>query len=126
MSKSNGLEINPETGDYVVVDGKPVIDESLKQPAYIRMKAKRNTWMYAPDDKWGSDFHLIKKSRTTQAATREINTAEKSLDPLIDDGRAADVLVEVSSRVRGQTQLKTTITEEVGEAEQTILIPIGE
>ena len=126
MSVNNGLKINPETKDYEIVDGKPVVDKSIKQPAYIRLVAKRNTWLYAPDDKWGSDFHLLKKTKTTEAATREINTAEKALEPLLDDNRASDITIEVTGRLRGATQLSTKIVEQLGEQEESLLIPVGE
>ena len=126
MSESNSLYINPETGDYELNQGKPVRDTSLKTPAYVRLKAKRGQWLYSPNEKWGSDFHLIKKNRTNKIASREISTAEKALDPLLDDGRATSVEVEVTERARHGTMLQTKIKESLGEGEQTILTPIGE
>ena len=122
---SNSIKFNPATGDYELSGGKPVTDTTLLTPSYIRLKANRQRWLYAPDTDWGSDYYLLRKQLTTQPATREIRTGEKALEPLINQDRASETIIEVVERQRGATLLKIQVKDSQGESEDPVLIPIG-
>lgn len=91
---SQSWNINPATRDYVMVGGAPQETDSLQVPAYFRLKAKRTKWLYAPDNKWGSDFYKIKKRTNTSNLQLE-NVALAALEPLIDDGRSIQNTAQV-------------------------------
>lgn len=91
--------LNPETGDYIVKDGVPINSGSVAQAAYFRLKVKRTTWLYAPDDAYGSDLYLIKKRPTTGRTSNLESIAERALQPLIDDGRALSADVTINTDI---------------------------
>lgn len=55
-------EVDPKTGDYVLVNGSPKETNSLKMAAYFRMRTRRDQWLYAPDNKYGSKFHQLARN----------------------------------------------------------------
>lgn len=105
------LKIDPKTGDYVIVDGRPVEDNSLSTPAYIRVKAKRTQWLFAPDQQWGSDFYLYHRRHLVQDDQNMLATAAAALQPLIDAGRATSVTVVEDASNRSNYQLTATLTQ---------------
>lgn len=109
--------LNPATGDYVMVGGAPQETDSLQVPAYFRLKTKRTKWMYAPDDKFGSDFYLVKKRPSENADARLRSIAEVALQPIINDGRASSVVAAVTANRRGATAMDVTIVDASGQAE---------
>ena len=112
---SQNWDLDPSTGDYVMEGGSPVNTESLTIPAYIRLKVKRGTWLYAPDATYGSDLYLIKKRRTTQSPTNVETAAAAALQPLLDDGRASEIDVTAIVATRNAVGLQTTIIDARGE-----------
>lgn len=121
--------VNPATGDYVMEKGAPVPTESLKVPAYYRLASKRGTWLYAPNDQWGSDFHLQRKRFNGGDLSPLQNMGERALQPLIDDGRAADIAVGFDPNAqasRNNAALKVSILDAQGEIESFNFPRIGE
>lgn len=117
--------IDPVTGDYEIVNGNLVRDESLKFAAYARLKIQRTKWMYAPDSDYGSNFGLVKK-RSNNASPMLQNIAEKALQPLIDDGRAVDITVDVlPSQGRHDAQLEISITDKNQQVMKFDYQPVG-
>lgn len=125
---SQSWQINPATGDYEMENGAPIPSESLKYPAYYRMKVSRNQWLYAPDPNYGSDFYLAKKRSGLGSNQGLVSIGEKALQPLIDDGRAASVEVAVASDIetaRGNGAFRVTIEDIQGNSQELNLPPIG-
>lgn len=122
---SESWNINPATGDYIIENGSPVPTESLKIPAYIRLKVKRGTWMYAPDSSYGSDLYLIKKRRTTQSPSNVETAASLALQPILDDGRASEIEVTATVATRNAVGLETKITDARGEPELLVIPSLG-
>lgn len=118
-------DVDPKTGDYVMESGVPKKGTSLLTPAYFRMKAKRGTWMYAPDSKWGSDFHLVTKRVSVTDGQFLESVAEKALQPMIDDGRASEVTITTAAQSRHNTGLEVELIDAQGDAEQLNFDPIG-
>lgn len=103
--------INPTTGDYIIEKGDTVRDESLQFAAYARLKIRRGTWLYAPDNNYGSLYSIVKK-RNPGAASLLQNITENALKPLLDDNRATDITVEKSESVgRYDSQMLIHITD---------------
>lgn len=116
--------INPVTGDYDQKNGAPVVTEKLTIPAYIRLRAKRTTWMYAPDNKWGSNFYLQKKRKTSQDPSFFENLAADALQPIVDDGRASSVTVTTTVSTRGGMGMETEVVDATGKVEKIVIDPI--
>ena len=114
---SQSWNIDPSTGDYIMVGGAPEQTNSLQVPAYFRLKTKRTRWLYAPDNKFGSDFYLIKKRPSRNSNQRLETIAEVALRPIIDDGRANSVDAVVTENVRGGTGMDVTIVDASGRTE---------
>ena len=114
---------NPASGDYVMVKGAPEQTDSLTIPAYIRLKTKRLTWLYAPDTSYGSDFHLIKKRRTDQNPTLIENVAASALQPIVDDGRAREISVTTTVATRSGVGLETKIADASGQNIERLVLP---
>lgn len=118
-------DIDPSTGDYKMENGRPVETDRLTVPAYFRLKTSRNKWMYAPDDKFGSDFKQIKKRRSASETVQTETTAARALSPLVDDGRAREITVEAKQTARYAVGLEIKIKEAGGENSQLNLDSLG-
>lgn len=111
-------KIDPVTGDYLMTNGAPVDSADLIYPAYYRLKIKRQKWMYAPDNKFGSDYYKLLRNYTTKPQVALEKIAARALQPIVDDGRATSINVTVTGVARngvtveadissGQTQVST-------------------
>lgn len=118
--------INPQTGDYVMDGGAPEETNSLLIPAYFRLKVQRQTWLYAPDNSYGSDFATLKKNLTTGGSADRIEqVAAAAVQPIADDGRASEIVVEAKGLARHGAELQVTITDAAGNVEETTFKGLG-
>lgn len=115
-------QMDPTKGDYVMDGGAPVETNSLQVPAYFRLKIKRKKWLYAPDDKYGSDYYTLKKRPATNGAAIIENIGIAALTPLTQDGRATRVDVVADVFNRNGAALTTTIVDASGQ-EETVTFP---
>lgn len=121
-------QIDPSTGDYLMTNGAPVESEDLAIPAYYRLKVRRGQWMYAPDDEYGSDFWTVKKHFRPNEVNSLTDIGLKALQPMVDDGRAADIEASFGSSVgRNDSQINFKITDAMGQQQQLSLpvLPVG-
>jgi phage gp46-like protein len=114
--------IDPKTGDYVMNNGSPVETDSLTVPAYFRLKTRRLQWLYAPSSTFGSDFHLVKKRRTTEDASFLESIAAQALQPILDDSRADSITVTTTSTARHGIGMQASIVSDGGK-EDVIDLP---
>lgn len=114
-------EQNPMTGDYVMQGGAPVETNSLRMPAYVRLKVRRSTWLYAPNTEYGSEFHTVKKRKTNDDASLIENLAARALQPILDDGRAAAIEIDTEAVSRNGVGIKSRIIVSEGESEVLLL-----
>lgn len=123
----SSIKIDPVTKDYSLdtSNGKLENDLSLKTPAYFRLMIPRLGWLYAPDRDYGSDLALIKKNLTSGGSSIVSNTAERALNPLIDQERASSVSVDVVQKSRHGVGIEIDIVDANGEEEKTYFVPIG-
>lgn len=117
--------IDPATGDYVLQNGQPVQSDSLKVPAYFRLKTKRGKWLYAPDKQYGSDFYTVVKRPSENGNNRLENVALAALQPILDDGRASAVEAIVTVNRRSASGLEVHITDAAGEVETETFPGLG-
>lgn len=114
-------KIDPATRDYVMENGAPVETESLTAPAYIRLRVRRKKWLYAPDELFGSD--LADQKRQNPALIESL--AARALQPIVEDGRAAELSVSSIGASRHGLQLQIDITDAQGEPQALTIDPIG-
>lgn len=118
--------IEPKTGDYLQENGSPVPTESLQEPAYYRIKVRRNKWLYAPNTDYGSDFYTVKKRFQTGDVNSLSNLADRALEPMVSDGRAESVTTAYQkSSGRNDVQLQVDIIDAEGEPQSFNLPMIG-
>lgn len=117
--------LDPITGDYIMDGGAPVQTNSLQVPAYFRLKIKRKTWLYAPNDQYGSDFYTLKKRPSTNAGQRLENIAIAALKPITDDGRANRIDVVTDTLTRNGAGMVTTIVDASGTTETVTFTGLG-
>lgn len=125
---------DPKTGDYVMQGGAPKQTNSLRIPAFLRLKINRREanrspnrkgWIYAPDDRYGSGFYLIRKNQTVSDRKLVEHVATEALSPLVEDGRASVINNTVTESFRHAVQMSTKITTASGQPEEALLTPIG-
>jgi len=124
VQKSYSWLINPRTGDYDIANGDPQRDESLQFPAYLRLRVTQGEWLYAPDDTYGSNFRNVRK-RTTNVTRILTDVCTQALNPLLEDLRANDIVVESVSSGRNSEELEITIRENNGEVSSFVFEPVG-
>ncbi len=87
------FRIDPETHDYEMdVVGLMVTTNSLEQPAYIRLRAHFEGWLYDPS--LGSELYKSNDKAAGRTQEEIVRRAEYALQPLIDDGRASSITVK--------------------------------
>lgn len=118
-------DLDPEKGDYLMQGGSPKQTDSLKVPAYFRLKVKRNRWMYAPDRDYGSDYYTVAKRPSSNANTRLENIGAVALQPLVDDGRASSVELNVVQNTRNNVGLQVKVVDASGEEESMLFRGLG-
>jgi phage gp46-like protein len=118
-------EINPATGDYIMEGGSPKETDSLRIPAYFRLKIPRTKWLYARDNQLGSDFNTLKKRQTTKDASQIETIGATALQPMADDGRAQSIEVEATATSRQGVQLEARIVKADGQIEELVLPSLG-
>lgn len=126
---------NATTGDYEMVNGAPVDSERLLEPARFRLRIPRTEapvpgqprvgWMYAPDARFGSTLSQIKKRHSTQDPSQIETAMALALEPMVDDGRAADIEVTATVYTRHGAGLETKITDARGDVEKLNLQGLG-
>lgn len=117
--------IDPATGDYVLVGGAPEETDSLTVPAYFRLKISVNQWLYAPDTNYGSRFSQIKKRPTGRDTNKIENAAAVALQPILDDGRAVSITVDTTQANRTSVSLKAVIERQRGVFDQLEIPSLG-
>lgn len=118
------LQLDPKTGDYIIVNGRPVEDNTLNTPCYIRLKAKRTKWLYAPDTKWGSDFYLFHKRHIIADDSAMLAVGARALQPLIDNNRASSIQVTQDATSRNAFQLEALVTQQNSQATSLSFNPV--
>lgn len=117
--------LNPANGDYVLdALGSPEQTDSLLIPAYIRLKAPRTRWLYAPDTEWGSDFYTVRKRHSALDGSLCEQIGSRALKPLIDDGRASKVTLTATVQTRTGIGLETKIADAGGNVSSATFKPI--
>ena len=109
--------MDPKKGDYVMTGGQPQQTNSLQVPAYFRLKIKRQQWLYAPEANYGSDYFTLKRRPSDNANERLESIGVAALQPLVDDGRATNVTVDVVLNRRFASGLQVKITDASGNVE---------
>lgn len=122
---SPGWKIDPTNGDYTIQNGQPENVNTLDLPAYYRLKIKRKQWLYAPDDKYGSDFFKILKRTTNQGNGIVESVASRALQPLVDSGRAQTVTVTTTQTARHGVGMKVDIIDAEGNNTTTDFTSLG-
>lgn len=102
--------IDPSSGDYVMTNGQPTDSADLSFPAYYRLKIKRQKWMYAPDSNYGSDFYKLQRNLTTKPQLALEKIAARALQPIVDDGRATSIGVDVTQVARSGVAITCAIS----------------
>lgn len=118
-------DIDPIKGDYVNDKGSPKQTNSLKVPAYFRLKTKRQQWLYAPDSKFGSDFYTVQKRPAENGNQRLETIGASALQPIVDDGRATQVEVQITQNTRSAAILSAHITDASGNVETQTFSGLG-
>lgn len=119
---ANHWEVDPKNGDYVMEGGAPKQTESLRIPAYYRMKIPRTKWMYAPNDKYGSLFWSVRKRVSTQDNSLLENMAADAIQPIVDDGRAIQAEVTTVAVARHGVGMSAVLTDSSAKP-QTLVLP---
>jgi phage gp46-like protein len=117
--------IDPTKRDYIMRGGSPEQTDSLSIPAYIRLKARRTRWMYAPNNDWGSDMYLSQRRISSTNPSELENIAARSLQPIADDGRAKLIEVESVNQLRHSAYLNIRLVKRSGEIDDFQLPGFG-
>lgn len=103
--------INPETGDYILIDGtaKPDPRDGLANAVYVRFTTPLGS--YWADEKLGSRFHELKREKdVSRVKLLAIQFAENALAPLLSAKRIKSIAVEAFNPIKGRLELHTVIT----------------
>lgn len=121
--------IDPTTGDYqraINAGGELTRDPAagLVNAAYLRLMTPLGSWW--GNAQLGSRLHELERAKDlARVATVAKQYAEQALQPLLDDGRAASISVEVE-RQPGRLALSIRLVDAAGDAHQfTTHVKVG-
>ena len=101
--------IDPRSGDYT---GERI--SRLQNAVYLRLMTPRGSWWADPE--LGSRLHELEREKDLpRIALLARQYAEQALRPLIDDGRARDVVVTAEQPHDGRCLLHVEVTDAAGE-----------
>ena len=106
---SKYININPETGDWIVEGGSFTTTDSLQPCAYNLLKCPVGQWQHAPYPNFGSRLNEIKKNLSTQYPSPVENSAAAALKPLINSKRAKRIDVTAERMTRFSVYFSTKI-----------------
>lgn len=118
-----GRKIDSTTGDFMISNGQPVNEYTLLTAAYIRLKAPRLNWMYAPDTTYGSDYYSSHRRINNYVQLEQYGTA--ALTPLVNQNRAQSISVVTTAAQRGFVTQQATIINNSGQPEVLTFNPVG-
>jgi phage gp46-like protein len=107
--------IDPLTRDYVLATGAPLPDPAagLANAVYLRLMTARGS--YWVDASFGSRLHELQREKNTpRVALLARQYAIDALAPLLDDGRATTIDVQVEGQ-DGRLALAVQVTAASGE-----------
>lgn len=116
---------DPATGDYIMKNGSPLETDSLRIPAYTRLKVRATQWLYAPDKNYGSYLFRLKKRQTNRDTTEVENICANALRPLTADGRANQIDIEFDAVARNGVGLSIKLKSDAGAEDELKLNPLG-
>lgn len=116
--------IDTVTGDYVMKGGKPVLDTTVIVPVYIRAKAPRTKWLYAPDKAWGSDFYKTTIRHDNNSGKQLQGVMLRALQPMINDKRIVNVTITALKQALGVYLFETDVVQSQGQTVNITLSPI--
>ena len=124
---SEQIDRDPSNGDYVVVNGSPVRTNSPTVPAFIRTKVPRAAWLYAPNNKYGSNVAKITRftGKRNGAATAIESAVAQSIEPMVELGEIQDSSVTAIDANRNGVQVKIVLLDINGQEQELILRPVG-
>lgn len=108
--------IDPQTGDYVMVDGKPQRDPAggLANAVYLRLMTPLGS--YWADATLGSRLHELEREKdVSRVAVLARQYAEQALAPILKDGRATLINVSTERPGNGRMLLLIEVTAASGE-----------
>lgn len=109
--------IDPSSGDLT---GKRI--KTLANAIYLRLTVPLGSWWADPN--LGSRLYLLRRSKDLSRVGNLANQyATEALKPLVDDGRAASVSVDVQQPHNGWLLLLVTVTDSAG-VEQVFQHPV--
>lgn len=102
-------EIDTKTGGYT-----GLIIDNLQNAVYLRLATPRGS--YWADSELGSLLYTLAREKDVQRISLLAKQyAEQALQPLLDDGRAADIQVSTEQRHNGRLNLHVAVTQQDGE-----------
>ncbi len=103
-------EIHPLTGDYT---GEQI--NTLQNAVYVRLTTPLGSWW--ADSSLGSLLHTLAREKDVERVRLLAQQyAEEALQPLLEDGRAAEISVTVNQWHAGALLLHITVTDLSGQA----------
>lgn len=102
-------ELDTRTGSYT---GKTI--NNLQNAVYLRLMTPRGS--YWADINLGSLLYTLEREKDVQRISLLAKQyAEQALQPLLDDGRAADIQVSTEQRHNSRLNLHIAVTQQDGE-----------
>lgn len=107
--------LDPTTGGYVLADGALIPDPArgLANAVYLRLMTPLGT--YWADASLGSRLHeLVREKDVARVAVLAKAYCEQALQPLLDDERAAAIVVSTERKHDGWLRLRVEVTDAGG------------
>ena len=108
--------LNPLSGDYVLQQGQPAEDPAngLANAVYVRLMTPLGSWWQ--DVNLGSRLHeLTRQKDLSRVSILAKQYSETALQPVIDDGRATEIVVTTEQPKNGRLLLHIQVTAASGE-----------
>lgn len=111
-------QLDTVTGDYT---GQSI--NNLQNAVYIRLKTPLGSWW--ADKSIGSLLHLLQREKDLdRVGLLAKQYAEEALKPIVDDGRAKSIVVEVEQQHTGYLYLKITVNTADGGFDYSHKVPV--
>jgi phage gp46-like protein len=119
---AQNLKIDPATGDYVVVGGRPVETDNLDTECYFRIKISEGRWLCNPTI--GSRFREFHRRHSPDDERAMITMGNRALKPLVDSGRAVSAEFSGVAKTRQSESFAVKYQQSGGAGPSVTFIPV--
>lgn len=115
MYYNTSIYLNPETKDYVNLNGQIENKNQVLTEIYLRLTIPQKKYIYAKDPTIGSLLYSLSNQRGTVNKTQLSQTVANALKPMVEQRKITIQTIKIPRLVLGNISIEINCTDTSGE-----------